>query len=187
MTLERLLTRDQRPLAEAVERVRTLHPELSMAAIERLASELPHRDPPKRTVSMPEDAADVLVARQPADDRAQQREVERVSDRVSSLVREALAAMPLEDRMLLRFRFASSMTIADIARVMDKPQRPLYRRLESLLAALKQRLAAAGLDASLLADVIGAPAARIDFGWKNDEPLPSRIEEMAETAGEPGQ
>ena len=79
--------------------------------------------------------------------------------------------------MLLRFRFASSMTIADIARVMNVPQRPLYRRLEALLSRLKQQLAQAGLDAAALGEVIGRPAARIDFGWKSDEPLPSSIHE----------
>ena len=36
--------------------------------------------------------------------------------------------------MLIRFRFGSSMSIADISRILRLPQRPLYRRLEALLA-----------------------------------------------------
>lgn len=184
VTLETLLVRDRRPLAEAVSAVQALHGSLSAAEVERLAAALPHREPPQRTVAMPEDAADLLVGRQAADERARDHDAERVSERASRLVRDALAAMTLEDRMLLRFRFASSMTIADIARVMGRPQRPLYRRLESLLAGLKETLSGAGLDAATLAEVIGGPAARIDFGWKNDERLPSSLDEEAETAGE---
>jgi RNA polymerase sigma factor for flagellar operon FliA len=180
MSLEALLMRDCRPLAEAVQNVRTLHPSVSVAELERIASALPRRDPPPRITAMPENVTEIFAARNGTDER----EVERVSDRASRLVRDALAAMTLDDRMLLRFRFASSMTIADIARAMGKPQRPLYRRLESLLATLKERLAREGLDAAVLADVIGAPAARIDFGWKNDEMLPSSIAEMVGTTGE---
>jgi RNA polymerase sigma factor (sigma-70 family) len=178
--LEVRLMRDCRPLAEAVQSVRALHPSMSVAELERIAAALPRRDPPPRITAMPENAPDILVAHQETDER----EVERVSNRASRLVRDALAAMPLDDRMLLRFRFLSSMTIADIARVMNTTQRPLYRRLESLLATLKERLTNEGLDASTLAEVIGAPAAKIDFGWKNDDALPTRLSEMAGTAGE---
>lgn len=184
VALETLLARDGRPLAEAIERVAVLHPSVSRAELARLAAALPHREPPKRTVPMPEYAPETLVARQSADERAREHDVARVSDRAGRLVRGALASMDVEDRMLLRFRFASSMTIADIARVMDKPQRPLYRRLESLLASLRQSLAEAGLDSRALADVIGAPAAAIDFGWKSDEPMPSPRQETTGTAAE---
>lgn len=180
IALEALLMRDCRPLAEAVQNVRALHPSVSVAELERIAGTLPRRDPPPRITAMPENAPDLFAAQHETNER----EVERVSDHASRLVRDALAAMTLDDRMLLRFRFTSSMTIADIARVMDKPQRPLYRRLESLLATLKERLAREGLDASALAEVIGAPAAKIDFGWKNNETLPSSITETVETAGE---
>ncbi len=41
--------------------------------------------------------------------RALEADALRLSRQTSAVVREALATLPLEDRMLLRFRFASSM------------------------------------------------------------------------------
>jgi hypothetical protein len=76
------------------------------------------------------------------------------------------------------------MTVADISRVMDIPQRPLYRRLEALLSQLRGKLTAAGLDSTSLAEVIGGPSEGIDFGWKNDEAPPSSMDGRADTAGE---
>jgi len=184
VALETLLVRDRRPLAEAVEAVRTIHPDRSVAELERFAAALPHREPPRRVVPMPENADEAFAGHHSADERAREGAVRHVADQTERVVRDALAAMPLEDRMLIRFRFASSMTIADIARVTGMAQRPLYRRLESLLSALRQRLAGEGIDAGVLADVIGHPAAQVDFGWKSDETLPSSLTKRAEAGRE---
>lgn len=184
IALETLLVRDRRPLSEAIPALQSNHPALSVKDIEALAAQLPHRNSPPRTVAMDESASEVLIAQQRADERARAYDAKRLSDRTSHLVRDELAKLSLEDRMLIRLRFLSSMTIADISRVMDIPQRPLYRRLEALLSQLRGKLAAAGLDSTSLAEVIGGPGEGIDFGWKNDEAPPSSFDGRAGTAGE---
>ena len=56
------------------------------------------------------------------------------------------------------------MSIADIARILHMPQRPMYRRLEQILTMLRHRLSAAGIDARAAEDVIGSAIASLDFG-----------------------
>jgi hypothetical protein len=47
------------------------------------------------------------------------------------------------------------MTIADISGLLRLPQRPLYRRLESLLKRFRAAFAAAGVEARDVAELIG--------------------------------
>jgi RNA polymerase sigma factor for flagellar operon FliA len=184
VALEALLLRDRRTLAEAVPAVMAIDRTMTAADVERLAASLPERTPRARTVPIDDDAAEVLVSPMNADDRALAADAERVSSQTGRVVRDAFAAMPLEDRMLIRFRFLKSMSIADIARIMDVPQRPLYRRLEALLAQLRALLAGAGLDGNALAGVIGGPVDAIDFGWKTADAPPSTLNEGNDPAGE---
>jgi RNA polymerase sigma factor (sigma-70 family) len=60
---------------------------------------------------------------------------------------DALARLPAEDRVVLRMRFWEGMTVADIARTLHVPQKPLYRRIEHAVATLKPLLEAAGVSA----------------------------------------
>jgi len=182
--LEMMLVRDRRSLAEATAAVLAIDNTLTAADVERLVAQLPDRMPPMRSVPMAANAEESLVATQSADEGARASDVTRIANRTSHVVKLAFDAMPLDDRLLLRFRFLKSMSIADIARVMNVPQRPLYRRLESLLSALRQQLADAGVDAAALADVIGAPADSIDFGWKTAAASPSTLDVMPGTVRE---
>lgn len=171
--LETLLVRDGASIAESLPALLVLDPSLTIGDVERLAARLPHRTPPARTVPMAADAAQFLADARSADDRVRTAEIDVTSDRTGRIVRAALAALPLEDRTLVRLRFLSSMSIADIARVLHVEQRPLYRRLEALLAHLRGALAKEGIDGAALADVIANPETRIDFGWKTGEAVPS--------------
>src|SRR5437868_3161980 len=79
-----------------------------------------------------------------------------LSERAARVVRETIAALPLQDRMLIRFHFGAELSIADTARVLGVPQRPLYRRIEALLARLRRELEHAGLGSPAVEDVISA-------------------------------
>ena len=57
---------------------------------------------------------------------------------------ERVAFAP-EDRVIVRMRFWEGESVADIARALGLPQKPLYRRLERTLAALRRSLEAAGV------------------------------------------
>jgi RNA polymerase sigma factor (sigma-70 family) len=183
--LERILHRDRTPLDEALALAQRAHPELSAVELYALAAALPERAPRLRVVPIIEGDDDRLAADTTADSRALDYDLGRRSQHASRVVREAMSALTAEDRLILRFRYVKELSIADIARVLGIPQRPLYRRLELLLGALRRSLEQAGLDAASAADLIGAASDRLDFALagKNDEPHPSLVSAEGEGSG----
>ncbi|HWS73399.1 MAG TPA: hypothetical protein VN605_14900, partial [Thermoanaerobaculia bacterium] len=99
-----------------------------------------------------------------ADSAANEHEVRQLSRHTSAVLRHAVASLTLRERMLLRLHFVSLMSIADIARILKVPQRPLYRRLQQILQLLRGRLSAAGIDARAAEELIGSAIATLDFG-----------------------
>jgi RNA polymerase sigma factor (sigma-70 family) len=163
--LESLLRRDERSLAEAIPIVRAADPRLSDAGIRAMAARLPERVQRPRLVEIREDVA----AGDDAERSVLNGETRRASEEASRVVRNTVASLPIKDRMLLRLRFVMGMSIADTARILQLPQRPLYRRLEQILAMLRDALAASGIDAGSAAELIGSTAAALDFGLGNAE------------------
>jgi len=160
--LEELLVRDGRSLDEAVPFVRAIDPSLDRAAVYELAARLPERVARARFVVLSED--DDFVASERADARASDAEARKTSERAGRVVRETLATLPVEDRMLIRFRFGADLSIAETARLLGVPQRPLYRRIEALLRQLRHALESAGLNAAMVAEVVSAAATDgVDF------------------------
>lgn len=162
--LETLVRRDRRPLAEALPIVQAAYPGLARDEIESMAAHLPARLPRPRAVDLDGGPAALLAASDHADMRTRLGDAQALLRRTSQVVRSTLAGFSTEDRMLIRMRFGSAMSIADISRMLRLPQRPLYRRLESLLGRLRAALLAAGLDAASLADLIGTATCDMDFG-----------------------
>lgn len=175
--LETLLHRDRRPFEEILPAVLRADPSLTRKDVERMAERLPRRTARPRAVELEDDAP--IPAREAADTRVLESERRRVTAATSRTIRETLAALPDEDAMILRFRFGSGMNISDISRMLRLPQRPLYRRLESLLARLRGALDAAGLDSRDVTGLLGQ-AEEMDFGLdpgKNDSARRSDPEE----------
>jgi RNA polymerase sigma factor (sigma-70 family) len=160
---EQLIRRDGRTIDEALPILRKLDRDLTREQLEALVAQLPERRARVRLVEAAE-VEDELLAPASPEERVSEREVRGLSDRVGVAIRDAMAALPLEDRTLVRLYFKTSMTIADIARALGIPQRPLYRRLERVLALLRDALRAAGLDRQSVEDVIGSKLADLDFG-----------------------
>lgn len=177
--LERLVRRDGRTLDEALPLVRDVEPGITRADAEAMLAGIPERRTRPRAV----DAAEVeeqLVARDEAHDRVAAREIVEDSARASDVLRGALAALPLDERMLVRFRFQSGLAVSEIARVMGIEQRPLYRQLERVLRKLRDALTAAGIDARSAAALVGSKLVEMDFGLRELEtraPLLSMNEE----------
>jgi DNA-directed RNA polymerase specialized sigma24 family protein len=109
-------------------------------------------------------AAASLTGRDATDARALNNEARPLSGRTTETVKRTLDALPLEDRMLLRFHFAADMSIADISRMTRLPQRPLYRRIQKILDAFRRALAAAGIDARAVEDLLEDSQLDLDFG-----------------------
>jgi RNA polymerase sigma factor (sigma-70 family) len=172
--LEKLLTRDGRSLDEAVPFVRAVDPSLDRAAVHALAARLPQRTPRPRLVALP-DGDDDFVAADQADARATQAEARKISERAARVVRETLASFPLEDRMLVQFHFGADLSIADAARLLGVPQRPLYRRAEALLRQLRDALEREGFGAAQVEDLVSAARTEgIDFDLEGKTEPPRR-------------
>lgn len=161
--LERLITRDRRAVDEALAIARQKHPDVPPAQLAAMVAALPERTPRPRLVAIAEGDEERFVAADAADERAEDLDRQRRSETVSRVVQAAMQTMSAEDRVILRLRFKRQATIAEISRAMDIPQRPLYRRMEALLAALRHALERAGLDATAVTDLIGEAGQRLDF------------------------
>jgi RNA polymerase sigma factor (sigma-70 family) len=166
VALEQIVRREQRSIDEALPIVQNLDPTLTRERIVAMESRLPARVPRQHPVAL-ESAEGRLAAVERADDRIRSLDVERLSDRTGRVICETLESMSVEDRMIVRFHFGSSMTIADISGLLRLPQRPLYRRLESLLQRFRRALIAEGIDARAVADLIGQVTRELDFGLTN--------------------
>lgn len=173
--LERLIARDRRPREEAFAMVRATHPEVSAAELASLAAMLPERAPRPRLVPIGDDDEERFEGNRYADERVNELDVARRAQRASRVVRAAMQAMSAEDRVILRLHFAREVTVAGIARTLGIEQRPLYRRIDALLARLRRALEEAGLDASSVRDLIGRAGERLDFQLdrKTEPPHPS--------------
>ena len=180
VVLERIVRRDHRSIEEAIPIVQSIDPTLTRERVLEIEARLPLRAPRPRAVDL-SDAEEGLAAAERADDRALAADAERLAEKTSNAIRDALETMTLEERMIIRFHYASAMTIAEISGVLRLPQRPLYRRLEALLRRLRATLTAAGIDAHDLGDLIGNATRELDFGFDSRKPETARrtIEEGA--------
>jgi RNA polymerase sigma factor (sigma-70 family) len=176
LLLEHLLHRDGRSLRDAVAIAAERHRELTHEQLERIAAGLPDRVPRVRFVEFAEGSEDRFAAVATADERVADLDRRRRGDGASATIREAMSAMTAEDRLILRLRFVKERSIADIARALQREQRPLYRRIEALLGVLRHALERAGFEAAAIADLIGAAREPLNFGAafrKTDETVPS--------------
>jgi RNA polymerase sigma factor (sigma-70 family) len=167
--LETLVLRDGRSFDEALPHMRVAHPDLTREEMAAMLDRLPRRVGRPRAVEL--DAIGYAIAGgDSADTRVNAGDRQRISGVVERALREFLGALPVEDRMLIRMRFGSEMSIADIARMMSLPQRPLYRRLEALLMRLRTALAAAGVDGAMAEELVGRDDANeLDFGLLDNQ------------------
>lgn len=183
MKLETLLVREQRPMSEAIALMCAADPSLTAAHLESIAGRLPQRAPRLRVVDASSIDEELLPAHEPADAAAIESEERRLAIRIGEVLRDAIGALPLEDRTILRFHFAAQMSVADIARVLQLPQRPLYRRIEALIRQLRRTLDDAGIDGATVVGLIGAPHFDVAFGLdagKTDEARQTNEEKEAQ-------
>ncbi|HYI10892.1 MAG TPA: hypothetical protein VEK57_17665 [Thermoanaerobaculia bacterium] len=173
VALERIVRGEKRTIDEALPILRSIDPTLTRERIVEMEMRLPRRPVRVQTVELAP-AEERLVGSDRADERAIAEEQARLSDQVGRIVRETLEAMPLEDRMMVRFHFGESMTIADISGLLRLPQRPLYRRLESLLQRFRTAFARAGIEGRDVAGLIGDATREMDFGLQDGKSEPAR-------------
>ena len=169
--IEDVVRRQRRSIEEAIPMIRAVDPSITTGEVAAIAERLPARAPRPREVELPPDVA--VAADDRADTAAFNGELRALSRRAGALLRDTMDGWLPDDRLLVRLRFESSLSIADISRLMGVPQRPLYRRIDALLRRLREALLAGGIDLAAVDDLLDAShRIEIDFGlaWKDSQP-----------------
>ena len=151
--LERLVVREGITFDEAVGTLQTNHGvSETRGELHALFLQLPvvtaRRTPPD----------DFSHGETPVDDSFDHHDDEHLVARVQAALIEAFAALPAEDRRIVRLRFEEGMAVVDIARVLGLEPKPLYRRLEQIIRVLRGDLLRRGIQEHEISRVVGHPA-----------------------------
>lgn len=153
--LETLVYRDRCTLDQAARTLRaageTDLPDRDLAA---LLAELPTRGPLR-----PLPAGDAPLAAVPgaafADERVAADEAERQRQGIFVALERVLQRLPPEDRLILRLQYWKGLSVADVARALKLPQKPLYRRIDRILRQLRTELPREGIAPEQLREFLG--------------------------------
>ena len=155
--LERLLTRDGLTFEEAAATLQTNHRcTASREELRDISLQLP-----ERIVRRPSGEEELAVVSQRVatkDALLDRTEEGEIADRVNAVLMEAVAALPPRDQLMLRLRFENDMRIADIARLIDTPAKPLYRQMANIVETLREKLSQHDVHARDIERIIGNPA-----------------------------
>ena len=155
VALELLVYRDGMKLDQAVNVLRVnAGVDLTERDLRAIFAQLPRRTPVRPT----ETGSALLEAtesQQHADDDLSSDEAAREKTQIDLALSTALHSLRPEDQLILRLRYWEGLGVAEISRILDLPQKPLYRRVERLLEELRARLETAGVSAEAARSVLG--------------------------------
>lgn len=163
--LEALLYRDGFGCAEAFEILRgRLDVSVSDSELESMTAELRART----TRRLESDAALVrLQASERGDQAVIDRERASAMERAEGSLRRVLASLDSEDLLILKMRFADSVTIRAIASTLGVRQRQMYTRVQRLLTGLRHRIEEEGVRCEEVLDLLDWPACNLDAGLRD--------------------
>lgn len=154
--LEFLIYRRRMGFREAVS---VLREEGTTSATDRELAEL-LAELPVRTPLRPDLAGDaslgVLPSSSEADAGLEEKEARLERERIVAALAEALESLDAEDQVVLRMRMWDETSVADIARSLSLPQKPLYRRLNKLFEVLREKLEERGVTAARVSDLLSS-------------------------------
>jgi RNA polymerase sigma factor for flagellar operon FliA len=156
--IEQLNVRDGHSLEETFEILRTNHRiAISRKDFDELASRLPVHT--RRRFESEEGLEALPSTARPPDEEAASRERQAAAARVAQTLNVEIRRFDDQDRLILNMRFVDGRSIVEIASALGLDQKGLYRRVERLLTELRARLVKAGIDESLMRDLLEDPAA----------------------------
>jgi RNA polymerase sigma factor (sigma-70 family) len=154
LKLEELIRRDGFSVPVACEILLTNHHvELSREELERIAAALPQR-PPRKTVGEDE-LKDLPAQTEPPEERVRRGELHSEAQRLLAALEKVLRELPADDRLVIEMCVLGNKKIAEAARFLGLPEKPLYRRREQILARLRQGLEAEGFSWEQVAELLG--------------------------------
>jgi RNA polymerase sigma factor (sigma-70 family) len=167
--LETLVVRDRKPLDEALPLAQLVDGAMTRESAEALLARLPVRTQRAKLVALDEGTHEQAVASNTVEERALARDRAAAAAKTNTVLRDALATLPADDRVMLLLRFDSGMRVSAIARAWQCNQQILYRRIETIVRRLRQQLLSAGIDAVTAAQLIGGEDSGLEFGWRDSE------------------
>lgn len=154
--LETLVHRDGYTLEQAAEILRDSgETELSTREMAELLAEMPRRGP-LRPVEVGDSSLVRIATVEGADRVVVEEERDADRQRASDVLLEAVEELHPEDGLILRMKFWEGMSVADVARALDLPQKPLYRRINAALGALRSKLESTGVTVDLVKEILDA-------------------------------
>lgn len=157
LTLWRLTHRRRLPFDEAVARCREQDASVTRDELWGLYQQFP----PVRSRHFV-DTSDLDQHEQPgadADALVVADERRALAERVEAALADALSGLEPDERLILRLFFTDGLSRADIARTLRLEQARLYPRFNAILGRLRSALAARGVTADDMRDVVGLPDA----------------------------
>jgi len=152
--LEQLVCRDGRPIDDAIETVERELPGTDRAKLESLAARFTRR---WRRQFLSDDLLEWIPDMAPGiDDVLVRADEEKRLERITARLRDMVSSLDPADQLLLQYKFARGMKVADIARLQETDQKRLYRRLDSVLSQMRTILESEGLDVSVVRSVLRA-------------------------------
>lgn len=151
--LETMTVRDGLTFEQAIETLRTNHGATeTRAEFERLVGRFPVR--PGRSFTSDEILEYVPGENDLADSALNRAQAADAAAVATTALDESIRALPPQDRLILKMRFESNLSVADIATAMKLEQKPLYRRIDRLLLGLRKTLEEKGFGIEAMRDVI---------------------------------
>ncbi|HEU0076412.1 MAG TPA: sigma-70 family RNA polymerase sigma factor [Longimicrobiaceae bacterium] len=172
--LETLVYRDGCSLEHAARVLRTAgETDLSDRGLAALLAGLPVRTP-LRPPTTGVEAIESVAAPASAEERVVAGEAARERSGVYGALLRVLDGLPAEDRLILRMQYWQGSSVADVARALHLPQKPLYRRLERILALLREQLEKEGIRPERLRHMLDElPPLESPPSWDSGEAWPS--------------
>jgi RNA polymerase sigma factor for flagellar operon FliA len=153
ITLERMLTRDDYTLSETIAILTTgAEPLYTRAEIEALYLRLPVRQP--RPMLVTDNAVPEVAAASAADDGVMQQQRECTARAVAAAMDGAMQSMDSEDQVILKMRFWHAAKVPDIATALHIDQKKLYKRIDRMIATLREAVERAGVSRADVGDLL---------------------------------
>jgi RNA polymerase sigma factor (sigma-70 family) len=165
VTIEAILVRDGKTVDEALPALLRRWPELTRDRVREMLDTLPARTLRPRDVSLDEAADAIGATAQSIDEAAFEADRLDLSRRIGAVVRETMNDLDEYSRAIFRLRFQGGMSVADISRTLKIDQKPLYRKIQRVLVAFRERLEEAGITSDAAMEVLVSRNADFDFGF----------------------
>lgn len=151
--LELLMVRDGLSYEAARETLRTNEKvELTDEEFDQLRSRLPARV--RRTLVPIDVVVGVPCTDSDPEEALRKHEASRKKARVQRILDQVMALLPSSHQNLLRLLYEDGFTIAEVARALKVPQKPLYRERDRALLSLRELLEERGVQKSDLEEIL---------------------------------